>query len=180
MNSVDQYLCLIFFWGKINYFDLFCTFKISMLNFYHFISRLILCYAKKVLQIKWQWFVTSDSSLKGVCHEIFDHHFSWLDPIWTPDKQANVCSNVYLSWRVKYRKCSRSGQAGSHGNVVQNILAGWPPSPLSSINNRCVASARDTCMPIAQALLLYSRATFSPSYLLFPLLFPLGSSSNGD
>ena len=42
------------------------------------------------------------------------------------------------------------------------------------------ATSRRSSRLDALALLLYSRATFSPSYLLFPLLFPLGSSSNGD
>ena len=32
--------------------------------------------------------------LKGVWHEIFDlQFFSWLEPIWAPDKQAKVFSN---------------------------------------------------------------------------------------
>ena len=29
------------------------------------------------------------ANLKGMCHEIFDlKFFSWLEPIWAPDKQA--------------------------------------------------------------------------------------------
>ena len=32
--------------------------------------------------------------INGVCHEIFDLHcFSWLEPIWAPDKQDKVFSN---------------------------------------------------------------------------------------
>ena len=44
--------------------------------------------------------------LKGVCHEIFDlQFFSWLKPIWAPDKQAKIFSNsVSISLRYSITK----------------------------------------------------------------------------
>ena len=35
-------------------------------------------------------------TLKGVCHEIFNFHFSWFEPIWAPDQQAKVFMNSVL------------------------------------------------------------------------------------
>ena len=39
---------------------------------------------------------------KGVCHEIFDlYFFPWFEPIWAPDKQGKVFSNL-VSFSVRY------------------------------------------------------------------------------
>ena len=45
-------------------------------------------------------------TLKGVCHKILDlHFFSWFEPIWAPDKQAEVFSNsVSISPRYSITK----------------------------------------------------------------------------
>ena len=44
--------------------------------------------------------------LKGQCHEIFDpHFFSLIQPIWVPDFQAKVISNINsISPRYLYQK----------------------------------------------------------------------------
>ena len=78
---------------------------------------------------------------------------------------------VYLSWRVKYRKCRALADrqvvmemsSGILWRVVppfpslQSTVCLWPPPPWTH------ARLLD-----ALALLPYSRATLSPSYLLFP------------
>ena len=64
-------------------------------------SKVVLLYDQALV------IVCSCVYLKGVCHEIFYHHFfSWLEPIWAPDKEAKVFLNsVSISPRYSITNC---------------------------------------------------------------------------
>ena len=82
----------------------------------------MLVFFRYYLRIEW----SNVSDLKGVCHEIFDlRFFSWFQPIWAPDKQAEVFSNsVSISPRYSITKFEKSTpRCASHRGVKILVLA---------------------------------------------------------
>ena len=56
---------------------------------------------------------TAEQGLKGQCHEIYDLYifFSWIEPIWAPDKQSKMVFLKNLFSRIMNLKLEKFDSA---------------------------------------------------------------------
>ena len=70
------------------------TFHIKTIFWQCFLNHILSFSSNTLTGFKW-WCRCTDLSLKGVCHKIFDlQFFLWFKPIWAPNKQAKIFSNL--------------------------------------------------------------------------------------
>ena len=92
------------------------TFHIKTIFWQCFLNHILSFSSNTLTGFKW-WCRCTDLSLKGVCHKIFDlQFFLWFEPIWAPDKQAKIFSNL-VSILLRYSNFLKNPRCASHCGV---------------------------------------------------------------
>ena len=85
-------------------------------------------------------------NLKELCHEFFYSIISWLEPVWAPDKQANILPNLVWfrrdipSWNSKILTPRSQAHRGVMHTAELKFLGLVDPHFLSVL--KCIAEVK--------------------------------------